>query len=376
MGLSLRIAVFWRERRNVEFQERFAGQTIPDDALEEAALLRDGLSDAGHVPFLVRWRPDDLRRVMGDLAAGRADLVFNASSLQEVCFLEAANIPYCGSGPGLVALDKADRKRLLMSNGVRTAPFVVVSAQGPTRGSSASLHDVRNGWEPKPPLGYPLFVKPVEGRGSAGVSDDSIVHDHAGLARQCEMIVVRLGQGALVETYLTGREVTVGVTGEPPRTLEPLEIEYNGAQTNSYEHKMDREIMYCPARVDGATAARVRETALDTFHALGARDFGRVDTIVDEYGIPTVLELNTFAGLHILGGNERALHASYMGSMAKATGITRGQLLGSIVDSACRRYSLGEHRRSRTSAGRDRRVAATALLHRHQKGEPSNLAGP
>lgn len=365
MASSLRIAVLWRERRNVELQEQFIGCEMPDDAVEEAALLRDGLRDAGHTTFLVRWRPDDVGQVLRDLSACRANLVFNASSLHEVCFLEAAGIPYCGSGPGLVAMDKAARKKILAAEGVTTAPFVVVSGQGPSRGTIVALDDLkREAREPKLSLSYPLFVKPVEGRGSAGVSDDSIVRDRASLVRQCEMIVTRLGQGALVEPYLTGKEVTVGIIGDPPRTLEPLEIEYNGARTNSYEHKMDQEIFHCPARLGPAALVRVREAALAAFIALGARDFARVDTIVDEDGIPTVLELNTFAGLHILSGKERTLHASYIGAMAKAMGLSRGQVLGAIVDSACHRYGIGGHvSESRINLHRHSRAPAVADRH-------------
>jgi D-alanine-D-alanine ligase-like ATP-grasp enzyme len=84
----------------------------------------------------------------------------------------------------------------------------------------------------------------------------------------------------------------------------------------------------------------VKETALNCFWALGARDFGRVDTIVDRDGRAHVLELNTFAGLQILTGSELHLHASYIGSMAGSMGLARADVLGAIVDSARRRYSI------------------------------------
>lgn len=338
MRKSLRIAVLWRPGRNVELQSAYSGQEIPDDALEEAGLLCDGLSDAGHAAFLVRWRPDDLCGVLRELDDMHADLVFNASSASEVCFLHAAGIPYCGSGPDLVSTSKATRKKILAHDGIRTAPFAVVMPDGDARGSDVSVTDVRRGWEPRQPLHYPLFVKPVEGRGSAGVSDDSIVGDRASLLRQVEMVTGRMGQGALVENYLDGREVTVGVIGSPPEALLPLEIEYSGAKTNSFEHKMDREIMHCPPRMGGDEVARVKDVALRVFGVLGARDFARVDTIVGADGQPTVLEINTFAGLHILTGTEKHLHASYIGKMASAMGLRRGEVLGRIVESARQRY--------------------------------------
>ena len=337
MSYSLRIAVLWRPGRNVEMQQAFSGEAIADDAQEEAELLRDGLADAGHHAFLVQWRRDDIARTLYDLRRFSVDLVFNASSDQEVCLLHAAGIPYCGSGPDLVTTSKATRKKILMYAGLRTSPFVVIGREGKVTGGGLTLEDLRRGWEPRKPLQYPLFVKPIAGRGSSGVSDDSIVYDLPSLIRQVEMIVCRLGQGALVENYLVGQEVTVGIIGDPPVALTPLEIEYNGAKTNTYEHKMDKEIMHCPARLSPLATTRVQDTARRVFDVLGARDFARVDTIVDKEGLPHVLEINTFAGLHILTGIEKRAHASYIGVMAKASGLSRAALLDAIASSAMTR---------------------------------------
>lgn len=349
---SVRIAVLWRPLRNVEMQQAYSGLDIPDDAREEAELLRDGLREAGYHAFLLEWRPRDFATMFEILRNSKTDLVFNASSAQEVCFLHAAGLPYSGSGPGLVDIDKATRKMILAHQGVRTSPFVVVSPENGGRNNTLSLERLRRGWEPKPPLRYPLFVKPVEGRGSAGVSDDSIVDNLTSLVHQAEVITERMGQGALVENYLVGQEVTVGVVGDPPLPLPPLEIEYNGARTNTYEHKMDREIMHCPARLSPAVASNAVRTARAAFDALAARDFARVDMIVDREGRARVLELNTFAGLHILTGSERDLHASYIGAMAKASGLPAGELLGAIVSSALARYRPHEAKRSHVAAAR------------------------
>jgi D-alanine-D-alanine ligase len=334
----LRIAVFWRPGRNVTLQGRYLGQQFPDDAIEEAALHRDGLREAGHEADLVQWRPDDIAAMFCELRDAGYDLAFNASSLAEVAFLEALGLPYCGSGLDLVALDKAARKKLWVYHGVPTAPFFVVDRPRRAGGHVLALSEISEpGWRPPSPLDYPLFVKPVRGRGSAGITDDSIVTDQAGLGRQAASIIDRLDQGALVESYLVGREVTVGILGDPPMALTPLEIEYNQARTNTYLHKQDNEIMHCPARLSPARLARVKEVALEAFLAAGARDYGRVDTIVNAAGEPVALEINTFAGLQIVTGDETHLHASYIGTAAKAMGMTRADVLGSIVAAARRR---------------------------------------
>ena len=339
MSPSLRIAVLWRPGRNVEMQRAFTGEDIPDDALEEAILLRDGLTAAGHEACLVRWEPDPAE-TLAELRVLASQLVFNVSSDKEAALLHAAGIPYCGSGIGLIALDKAARKKIMLHDGVLTPPFVVVVPDGKAKGSEVSVSDIGRGWEPEPPMEYPLFVKPVEGRGSAGVSDDSIVTNRRELHRQVQAITGQLGQGALVENYIQGREVTVGIIGDPPVVLEPLEIEYRSAKTNSFEHKQDREIMHCPARVSHEERERVIKEALRAFEVLGARDFARVDTILAHDGRPWVLELNTFAGLHMVTGKERHLHASYIGAMAKAMGLSAAEILSRIVDSAQKRYQI------------------------------------
>ncbi len=337
MDRRLSIAVLWRPGRNVEWQNRYQGAELPDDAREEAVLHRDALREAGHAARLFRWRKDDLPGMLRELKSAKTDLVFNASSLAEVAFLEAAEIPYSGSGLDLVALDKATRKRLLNSCGIDTPPFMVVEDDASASGETVPLSVIRSAWEPEPPLSYPLFVKPVRGRGSSGITDQSIVEDRPALLCQVTAIITRLGQGALVENYVRGREVTVGIIGRPPVAMEPLEIEYNQARTNTYEHKMDNEILHCPARFRGEELERIKNTALRAFEALRARDFGRVDLLVDESGRPMVLELNTFAGLRMVAGRRKSLHTSYIGEMARAMGLGPAELLGTIVEAAWKR---------------------------------------
>ncbi len=331
----IQIAVLWRPGRNVEWHAKFTGQNIPDDAVEEAIIYRDGLRDAGYRAELVKWREGDLAAVLTELR--QYDLIFNPSSLEEVALLQVAGLLFCGSALDLVALSKATRKKLWVYHGVPTPPFFVIDrdelAGGPVTGWS-ELADER--WELPSGLGYPLFVKPVRGRGSSGITDDSIVSDRDGLRRQARAIITSLDQGALVESYQQGKEISVGIIGDPPTVLTPLEIEYNEAQTNTYEHKKDNEIFHCPPRLDNLEV--VRDVAIKAFLSLGARDQGRVDMIIDEDGNPSVLELNTFPGLQILTGDERHLHSSYIGVMAEHMGLQQRCLMGRIVASALRRF--------------------------------------
>lgn len=315
----MRVCVLHRPFRNSEWQTRFTGQTFPDDAIEEARHHAAAISALGHEVEVLTWS-QDARVNVGRLSGGRYGLAVNASSLEEVAALELVGLPFLGSGLNVVALDKAARKRLWRESGVLTPAHVRVD--DPASLDAASL----------PP--FPLFVKPVRGRGSSGITDESIVETLPQLERACHRVVSSLGQSALVEEYIHGPEVTVGLIGNGAAltTLPPLEVEYSGSKTNTYEHKQDREVFHCPARLDEEVLAEIGRAAADAFQSLEARDFARVDFIYDrERRRPYALELNTFAGLQILSGTERHLHSSYIGKMAETLGWTSADLFRRLL---------------------------------------------
>lgn len=322
----MRICVLNRPGRNTEWQTRFTGRKLPDDSLEEASHHAAAVRACGHEVDLLTWSGslrDDLER----LKKGGYDLVVNASSLQEVALLEFARLRFMGSGLDLVVMDKASRKQLWITDSVPTPPYMLVDDPSALAGLQ------------RPP--FPLFVKPARGRGSAGISDDSIVNTMEELERACRRVISTMDQAALVEKYVAGTEVTVGLIGNGPdlTALPPLEIEYNGSKTNTYEHKQDHEVFHCPARLAPDILEVLRETAKRAFVSLGARDFARVDFIYDhEAGIPYVLEINTFAGLQILDGSQRHLHSSYIGKMAEAVGWDSAALFRRLIDATLRRY--------------------------------------
>ena len=188
-----------------------------------------------------------------------------------------------------------------------------------------------------------MFVKAVGGRGSAGLCDESFVHNDSELERACARILETMHQGALVEEYIQGPEVTVGVigNGDDLQVLPPLEVEYGqGAKTNSFVHKQDNEILHCPARLPQPVLDRIVQAAAAAFISVEARDFGRIDFIYDvERQQPYALELNTFAGLQILSGAEAHLHQSYIGKMAMAMGWSSQELFRRLLDTSMRRLS-------------------------------------
>lgn len=324
----LKIGVLSKKRGNFLIQEKFRGPTsVADSTYLEVAHHESALAAAGFDVAPLEWGPDILRDIQGS----GVDLVFNVSSMVEAAVLEELGIPFVGSDTSAIAvsLNKELAKKLWIRESLPTSPFHVAR-------SEAELDAFRD----TPPLAYPLFVKPVAGRGSAGVDASSVVHNYDELRRAAIHRITMIRQPVLIEKFLRGREITLGVIGnEKARVLPPLEIAYReGDVTLSYEKKeMDDDTFFCPARLTREEARAMQDLALRAYRALGFRDYGRIDTILTPEG-PFLLEANAFAGL--MCTPPRKPH-SYIGVMARAEGMDGRTLLGEIVDHAVSRLGLG-----------------------------------
>lgn len=291
----------------------------------EGALRRQGIETV---------RIGTVRDLAERLVAGeRWDLVFNiaeglkgvAREAQVPALLEAYDIPFTFSDAMVMALSlhKGMTKRVVRDHGLPTAPFAVLE----------SLGDVA-----RVDLAYPLFAKPVaEGTGK-GVSPASRVASPAALRRVTRQLLQRYRQPVLVETYLPGREFTVGLTGTGAEAavLAVLEVRLNErAEGAAYSYRNKEE---CESRVhyrlaDDGEAQEAADVALAAWRALGCRDGGRVDLRSDAGGRPQFLEANPLAGLHP--------EHSDLPIMCTLRGIGYDDLIGRIVASALRRAAPG-----------------------------------
>jgi len=272
-------------------EEETAEFDRPDtiDAIEKALRELGYETDrVGHVRQLAA------RLVGGD----RWDLVFNiaegvrgiAREAEVPALLEAYQIPCTFSDPMVCALTlhKGMTKRVVRDLGIPTAPFAMVEEEG-----DAGAVD----------LPFPLFVKPVaEGTGK-GVDKASRVSTKAGLSRACKRLLARYRQPVLVETFLPGREFTVGLVGTGPRarSLGALEVRLRpGAEKNAYGYvnKERCEELIDYVLVDDPESRRACETALAAWRGLGCRDAGRVDLKSDSAAVPHFIEVNPLAGIH------------------------------------------------------------------------------
>jgi D-alanine-D-alanine ligase len=277
-------------------------------------------------------RIGNIRALTRRLAAGdRWDLVFNiceglrgsARESQVPSLLDAHDIPYAMSDPMVLAatLHKGTAKLIVREAGIPTAGFAVVNEAGDAAGVDLPL---------------PLFAKPAcEGTGK-GIDGRSRIDSSGELAAVCARLLSLYRQPVLVETYLPGREFTVGIAGNGSgaRVLGSMEVIFEArdqGEIYGYLNKEESEerMNYRPGADAEARAAE--RVALDSYRALGCRDVSRVDVRFDGGGTPCFVEVNPLPGLHP--------EHSDLPMLCRYQGIDYVQLIGIVIEEALQRYA-------------------------------------
>ncbi|MBF0344806.1 MAG: D-alanine--D-alanine ligase [Nitrospirae bacterium] len=317
-------------------------ETAEFDSLATIELLEEAITGLGHGVD----RIGNIYNLVAMLSDGRRwDLVFNiceglygrSREAQVPALLEAYDIPYCFSDPLTMALslDKGLTKSLARSAGVATPDYIVVVSVDSLDNPGTTL--LKN---------YPLFVKPLyEGTGK-GIDESSIVYNLYGLRQRCCWLFENYNQPVLIESYLAGREFTVGILGNGSGAYVAgvLEVVLRKGQQGAVYSYVNKE--FCEERVDYILVEdeNIKEEAsrlaLAAYSVLGCRDAGRVDVKADGAGRLFFLEINPLPGLH-------PTHSDLPILCTKA-GIPYKQLINEIIQSATAR-SKGRRKRRRGS---------------------------
>ena len=270
------------------------------------------LSERGYNVNVLRAGADLAMR----LAAGRIDVVFNALHGrfgEDGCvqgLLETMRIPYPGSGvlASAIGMNKGVAKRLWAQAGLPTPEWAILRP-GVAAGASFEL-----------PSKLPVVVKPACEGSSVGVS---IVRERPKLVAAVTKARA-FGGDVLVERYIAGKEVTVGILGD--RALAVMEVVAKG-EFHSWEVKYTpgMEEFILPAPISKKATDHVLEIAMEAARIVGAEGYSRVDLRVDAKENPFLIEINTLPGLTNL---------SYLPKMAAHVGITYFDLVEMILDSA------------------------------------------
>ena len=229
--------------------------------------------------------------------------------------LETLGIPYTGSGvlASAVAMNKPMAKRIWQTHALPTPDWQTVEQGTPAERAVRS---------------YPVVVKPVAEGSSVGVS---IVHSEAGLTPALTQ-ALRYDTACLVEAYIPGKEVTVGIL--KGQAIGAMEVIAKG-EFHSYEVKYTpgREEFLMPAPLPEATYAQVLKLARQAHRAVGCSGYSRVDMRVSPAGEIFLIELNSLPGLTAL---------SYLPRIAAHHGLSYEDLVEAILRQAALHIPRGE----------------------------------
>ena len=244
--------------------------------------------------------------------------------------LDYLGIPYTGSNTFslALALNKALTKKILAAENVPTPRFQVF---------------LKGNEELNPGLKFPLIVKPNREGSAKGINISNVVHHREALYKKVKEIVEVYYQEALVEEFIEGKELTVGILENGLTTVLPiLEIDFSPcAKSGEYfyswrmkEYQGDEELglvptFHCPARLGKEEERCVKEVALKTHQAVGCLDISRTDIRLSSDSVPYVLEINPLPGLNPQESN--------FPLMAYAAGMQYEDIIDEILMNAYKR---------------------------------------
>ena len=310
---------------------------LPVDAFEEydseatVGHICDALTALGHEVVRLGAGPGIVDR----LRERRPDIVFNIAEgeggrcreAHVPALLELLGIPYVGSDPLTlsVTLDKPVAKRLVASEGFATPRFRTFRSAG----DAADID-----------LDCPVIVKPAFEGSSKGVRLASRAGTVAEAVKMIGFVTDTYRQEALVEEFVPGAEVTVGLIGNGTlRVVGIMEIVPIGMKREDFVYSLEvkrdweKQVEYrCPPNLPPATLAEIERCARGIYRALGCRDFSRIDFRLDRAGVPQFLECNPLPGLSPGYGD--------LPIMAERMGMPYLDLVGSILSHALDRLGV------------------------------------
>jgi len=318
---SRRMKRYWKIAilANIKDDDHPKPEGVPPDAfadydhIETIDSLRAALETDGHTTVFIqadRDLPFALKEVKPDICFNIAEgLGGDAREAQVPALLEMLGIPYTGSRvlANGISLDKTLTKRIWRDRRLPVAPFQeFIIGDEPLRAE----------------LKFPLFVKPAREGTGMGVDMKAIVNNEKELRERADYIINTYQQPALVETFLPGREFTVGVLGRSDAKLYSrhpewyekdgfhrfpiLELDSSRSVTPwVYSNEAKSKDVgadgapgyFCPADIEPELEKKLKYFALRAHQLLYTLDFSRTDIRLDEEDNPRLIEINTLPGL-------------------------------------------------------------------------------
>ena len=287
---------------------------------------------------------DDLRKRTSkiDFVLNLCDEGLNNDPTRELhipSLLDTLNIPYSGGNPQCLAYcyDKS------LVRGIATEMDIPVPAAFSVAPEEVAFISF--------PIGFPVIVKPNFGDSSVGITVDSVCHD----VGQLEQAIANVRESAgysrpvLVEQFLTGKDISVGIIGNPPDNyvaLPIIEEDYSQLPNDlpricGYEAKWDTDSIYfknvtsIPADLPQSTVEFLHASCIKLFQRLGCQDYARFDWRLDSNGTPRLLEANPNPGWCWDG---------HLARMAEYAGLSYAEMLSSILAACSDRLAQSRRR--------------------------------
>lgn len=235
---------------------------------------------------LVRMRGQDAGAVLSRAALGDQDLLFLAlhggtgenGTLQTL--LDLAELSYTGSGRvgSAVAMDKDLSKRLFRAAGVPTADWLMAPVNAQAVAET---------------LGFPVIVKPSQQGSTVGLTKVSRAEE----LQPAIELALRYDREVMIERFVAGRELTVGVLGDQPLAVGEIVLGQSGVFDYTSKYQPQGAVEVFPAEVSAEIAAEARRLALAAHRALKLDGYSRADFRLDAEGRLWCLEVNTLPGM-------------------------------------------------------------------------------
>ena len=334
---KLRIGVlydYWWDEDEGQVEGERPKKKPPEEDVQQ---VYEALKKAGHNPVYVRV--DGTRESLIELARSQTDLLFNlvesfagddSQDTNIAGYLELLGRRFTGAGSsGLyLAQDKALAKKIFTFHGIHTPYFSTVY-----RGRTEHSHDIE----------FPVIVKPAREDGSIGIQFGAVCNSIKELMERIDYIHAEFDSPALIEEYIEGRELYVGVLGNhKPEALPVVELDLSklpegipkiaGSEVKWEEDTAAYKATkpFFPDDLPEPTVAKLQETAVQAYQALQLRDYGRVDFRLAGDGTVHVLEVNP---------NPYLMPTAEFSMAAKKSGRSYVETIGGIADLAMARYS-------------------------------------
>lgn len=314
------------------------GQDYPDDAFEEY----DSPETVEAIAAVIEAQGHSVVRLGGgrefliNIPSANVDFVFNIAEgignyrsreAQVPSVLEMLNIPYSGADPQCLAicLDKHLTKKLVATAGVPTPTWRLIT-------DTKQLKETC--WDDFP---FPVFVKPAYEGSSKGILQGCRAESAPQMVETIQSLLERYRQPVIVEEFIDGDEITVGVVGNsPPKVVGIMRVLPRESEAHFvYSLKVKRDWEYlidyeCPSKLGAEVLHSITDSSLKSFEVLGCRDVSRIDFRLSPEGTPYFLEINPLPGL--------SPKTSDLPIMASKMGWTYDVLVSSILNAAMERY--------------------------------------